>query len=335
HYHSREPFPAIPRPMLQRRGKEDAMKVANLSVSLACAMLLAPGAFAEYLISGPYTHENLSIFLIHGASGGKSYLTLKDAVEQKKVVVSETKKVNELAVENVSNEAVYIQGGDIVKGGQQDRVISNDFVLPSKSGKVPVSAFCVEQGRWSQRGGEKAQIFETSRHMISTKELKLAVKSNKDQSAVWREVAKTQAALQASAPASPTSLQLTLESRPVAEAVDGYLNALTGIAAAKPDAVGFVFAVNGAVNSADVYSSPALFAAMWPKLLRSSAVEAVGHLKKDGRFQPARSEAIRAFLNEAERGKQSAVDVDRRVKLVTYAGDDQILFESREGSGWI
>jgi hypothetical protein len=36
-------------------------------------------------------------------------------------------------VENVSNEAVYIQGGDILKGGQQDRVISNDFVLPSKA----------------------------------------------------------------------------------------------------------------------------------------------------------------------------------------------------------
>jgi hypothetical protein len=310
------------------------MKVASLSLPLVCA-LLAPGAAAEYRVSGPYTHANLSIFLIHGKAGGKTYLTLKEAVEQKKVVVSETKKVNELAVENVSSEAVYIQGGDIVKGGQQDRVISNDFVLPSKSGKVPVSAFCVEQGRWSQRGAERAQVFSSSAHMISTKELKMAVKSQKDQSAVWREVAKTQAVLQASAPASPTSLQLTLESRPVADAIDGYLKALTGIAASKPDTVGFAFAVNGAVNSADVYSSPALFTAMWPKLLRSSAVEAVGRLKKDEPFQPATATAIDAFLRQAERGKQSAVDVDQRVKLVTYAGENQLLFESREGAAWI
>jgi hypothetical protein len=70
--------------MLQRRGKEDGMKVATLSLSLACAMLIAPGASAEYRISGPYTHENLSIFLIHGAAGGKTYRTLKDAVEQRK-----------------------------------------------------------------------------------------------------------------------------------------------------------------------------------------------------------------------------------------------------------
>src|SRR5258708_29061428 len=172
------------------------MKVAGLCLALACGLLLPAHASAEYRISGPYTQENLSIVLIHGNGGGRNYLTLKDAVAQKKVVVSETKKVNELAVENVSGEPVFIQGGDIVKGGQQDRVISNDFVLPSKSGKVPVSAFCVEHGRWSQRSGEKVHLFESSMHMISTKELKMAVKSKKDQSAVWREVANTQAALQ-------------------------------------------------------------------------------------------------------------------------------------------
>jgi len=74
---------------------------------------------------------------------------------------------------------------------------------------------------------------------------------------------------------------------------------------------------------------------MWPKLLQSSAVEAVGHLKKGERFQPATTAAISAFLQQAERGKQSAVDVDRRVKLVTYAGEDHLLFESRESDGWI
>jgi len=78
------------------------MKVAGLCLSLACGLLLPAHASAEYRISGPYTHENLSIFLIHGNGGGRNYLTLKDAVAQKKVVVSETKKVNELAVENVS-----------------------------------------------------------------------------------------------------------------------------------------------------------------------------------------------------------------------------------------
>jgi len=315
------------------------MKVAGLCLSLACGLLLPAHASAEYRISGPYTHENLSIFLIHGNGGGRNYLTLKDAVAQKKVVVSETKKVNELAVENVSGEPVFIQGGDIVKGGQQDRVISNDFVLPSKSGKVPVSAFCVENGRWTQRGAESPRVFASSSDMIATKDLKMAVKAKKSQTEVWREVANTQAALgvasEVSVSASPTSLQLTLESKAVSKAIDGYLKALSSVTTHKPDVVGFAFAISGDVNSADVYSSPALFAAMWPKLLRSSAVEAAGHAHRDNRFEPPAPATINAFLREAEDGRQSTVDIDQRVKLVTLESDKQVLFESREGAGWI
>src|SRR5437667_6818781 len=45
------------------------------------------------------------------------YTTLfrSPAMEQKKVVVYETKQVNELAIENLSAESVFIQQGDIVK----------------------------------------------------------------------------------------------------------------------------------------------------------------------------------------------------------------------------
>src|SRR5688572_21991914 len=59
----------------------------------------------SYRLSGPYTHKNLSIFLIHGKSIvlSKNFLTLQEALEQKKVIVYETKTVSELAIENVSN----------------------------------------------------------------------------------------------------------------------------------------------------------------------------------------------------------------------------------------
>src|SRR5687768_18085387 len=58
----------------------------------------------EYQLSGPYTHKNLSIFLVHGKNTfeGKTFITLQEAMVQKKVVVYETKSVNELAIENVS-----------------------------------------------------------------------------------------------------------------------------------------------------------------------------------------------------------------------------------------
>jgi hypothetical protein len=319
-----------------------------VSLPLVCTLLLAAAPPVEYRVSGPYTHDNLSLFPIHGSSGGKTaYLTLKAAMEQKKVVVHETKNVNELTIENLSDQDVFIQGGDIVKGGEQDRMLSNDFVLAPRSGKVPISAFCVEHGRWSQRGAEPAHLFASSADMAATKNVKIAAQANKSQTDVWNEVAKTQGALAANtrvvggggsgvrAPASPSSYQLSLESRPVAEAVARYVKALNGVVAGKADVVGLAFAVNGEVNSADLYSSPELFAAMWPKLLKSSAVEAVRLLQKGKSFPPCSVSAVQALLRDAEAGKESTVDIDRRVKLVSRESDKEMLFESRDGAGWV
>src|SRR5688572_24979285 len=107
----------------------------------------------NYAVSPPYICDNLAIFLIYGEEKmpEASPLTLQEALEQKKLVVHETGNVNELAIENLSLEEVYVQAGDIVKGGLQDRVFAFDVIVPAHSGKVPTGAFCVEQGRWRPR----------------------------------------------------------------------------------------------------------------------------------------------------------------------------------------
>src|SRR5260370_30424619 len=72
----------------------------------------------EYRLEGPFTQGNLSVFLIHGKDKvkGDTFITLQEALVQRKVIVRETREVNELAIENVSGEEVYVQSGDIVKG---------------------------------------------------------------------------------------------------------------------------------------------------------------------------------------------------------------------------
>jgi hypothetical protein len=132
-------------------------------------------------ISGPYTHSNLSVFLLHGNDTvtGRNFRTLDEALQQKKILVHETSTVNELTVENISSDVeVFIQSGDIVKGGQQDRLFSYDLVVPPKSGKIPITSFCVESGRWSQRGKENATRFESSKSMAG-KDLKIAAGSGR------------------------------------------------------------------------------------------------------------------------------------------------------------
>src|SRR5215467_8494394 len=82
---------------------------------LGFAALAAATAHAgDFRISGPFTHDNLAIYLLHG-SGGKAnrkLLTLQEAMDRKKVVVFETGQVNELSIENRSGEEVYVQSGD-------------------------------------------------------------------------------------------------------------------------------------------------------------------------------------------------------------------------------
>jgi hypothetical protein len=291
----------------------------------------------SYKISGPYTYENLSIFLVHGKDTlqGKKFLTLQEAMESKVIIVHETKDVNELAIENVSeDQEVYVQSGDIVKGGNQDRVLSTDLVVPPRSGRLPIAAFCVERGRWSKRGNESAGKFESSNEIVATRDLKIAANKTKSQGEVWAKVAEAQdklslnAGVSVNSPVSKSSLQLSLENSRVKEMTESYLRKLSNVIEGKGDVIGYAVVINGQVNSADVYGSAVLFRKLWPKLLRASAVEAVAELQKGAKFELATTQKVGAFFTDAEKGAASENNVSGRIQMVTRESDDNILFET-------
>lgn len=300
---------------------------------------------SDYRLSGPYTHGNLTVFLVHGKDlTTRTFLTLQEALAQKKVRVYETKDVNELAIKNLSDEDIYVQSGDIVRGGEQDRMISIDFIVPPKSGRMPIAAFCVESGRWSKRGNEPAAVFASSANMVATKDLKLAAKREQSQQAVWENVSVAQEKLgknvggPVNSNTSASSFELSVEDSKVKESTAAYINALSGIVRNKSDVIGYVFAINGQVNSADVYASRALFAKLWPKLLKASAVEAIAELKQDLELKPVADETVRTFLAESERATAATREVTPRVKVVTREDDKNIFFETQDRQqkdGWV
>ena len=307
---------------------------------------------SRYELSGPYIHKNLSVFLIHGADeSDRLYLPLQEALERKQVVVYETKEVNELAIENTSlTDEVFVQSGDIVKGGQQDRVLRVDLILPRNSGKTPIDAFCVENGRWHQRGAEQVNQFSSSTDMVSTKGLKMATKAqDPHQGKVWEEVAEAQSSLSRSVRndvagvASPSSLQLALENKRVQDAAADYLRNLSSIVDDKSDAIGYVFAINGDLNSGDVYSSSALFKRFWPRLLKASVLEAVaGGFELvptgDEREAGVSFDAIKAFIVDAERGTESTSAITERTHMIRRESDKNLFLETRDmahGGIWV
>jgi hypothetical protein len=132
--------------------------------------------------------------------------------------------------------------------------------------------------------------------------------------------------------ASPSSLQLTLENKLVKDTANDYVRNLSSIIKGKRDVVGFVFAINGQINSADVYSSNALFAKLWPKMLEASAIEAIAELKAEEKSRPVDVSAVKAFLRESQTGKPEAKSVTARTSVVKLETEKNLFFETRDRS---
>jgi hypothetical protein len=315
-------------------------------------------------LSGPHAYENLAIYFVHGTSAaGAVPLSLEEAVSRGGVQVIETGRVNELLIENTGKEPVFVQAGDIVKGGKQDRVLTVSFLLPANSGRLPIQSFCVEQGRWTARGKEDANKFSSATEAMPSRAALLAMAAPAPvkeggyraagerpdggdvaakQKKVWDSVAATQSKLadglnaSVHSPTSATSLQLSLENEKLKGARASYLAALKGKGEAEADILGYVVAINGQVSSANLYPSNAMFRKMWDKQLAAVVTEAIGEKKATGSGPPPAAAAAAEFLAEAERGKPAAGAEAVGTRQETRDGD-RALFNEARGSdgGWL
>lgn len=349
-----------------------------IAASAALPFAIAGAAMASTAanrISTPTVHENIAVYFVHGQSAsGPVPLTLQEALTRGDVEVVETGNVRELQIENKGAEPVFVQFGDLVKGGKQDRVLTVSLVLPPKSGRVPIGSYCVEQGRWSARGTEDVKKFSMSDSMMPSREAKIAMAKPEvrtpqpspealmtdrrntagrgdsqrivqerhvapdGQSEVWRNVGAMQNALASrlaapvSSEKSRTSLQLALENEKLKDAMGSYIAALEPAGLKGEDIVGVVIAVNGRISSADVYPSNGLFRKMWPKLVKAGVTEAMVNKAGKSDAAPAPTE-VDAFLNDAEKGKQSELALGAHAKLETRDADKALRMEARTAAG--
>jgi hypothetical protein len=367
--------------MLKERFMRTALTLPLLAAITAFSSFGVGAAEPGPRLSGPHRHANLAVYFVHGASAsGPVPLTLAEALEKGSVQVIETGNVNALLVENVGTDEIFIQSGDIVKGGQQDRVLTMSLLLPPKSGKVSVASFCVEQGRWAARGGENVKQFASSVNALPSREAKLAMKvppkadgeagsasptvnapigqsgritlrrgsgdpdgTGERQRKVWDEVANIQSGLSSrlgakvASPQSATSLQLALENETLKAARTAYLGALSQAPGSQADIVGFVFAIDGRINSGDVYPSNALFQKMWGKLLDATVTEAIGTKGEPQKeAAPPDLPAITAFLQQAEAGKVHQATIANLMQQETRDTDKALYVEARKANGaWV
>jgi hypothetical protein len=287
-------------------------------------------------LSGPYTHENLTVFLFHGPDqiDDSRYTPLAQAFAEKQVHIYETGTVSQLEVENLSDTIdIFVQAGDLLKGGRQDRTIAIDFIIPARAGRIPVPALCVESGRWHRRGFEDAAKFSSSTHSIHAKPMRLAAKRACDQNEVWRGVAESQEVLSLAlkkslhAAASPTSYQLSVEDLDLQKKKREYQERLRGIVENGSDVVGYAFYVGGVRNTVDIYGSTKLFRGLWDKLLDVAILEAIS--ARNGKVTAPKKTSVQTWLKQAATAQpQERKSAPPRTRIQSKSYKTGFVFET-------
>lgn len=307
---------------------------------------------ATLSILPPVTSGNLTIFLITGVEAWPDarLKTLEEALSDHTLIIHETGNVSKLAGENLSEFDVFLQAGDLVKGGLQDRVIGVDLIVPAGAARMPISTYCVESGRWRNRvsrssGVERSDRFNSASHRVTSLEIKLAAMHKRSQSMVWEKVHDFQESLGDSFKRSfhndesPTSLQLTLEDEELDQKATEYLQDLLPLVENSPATVlGYALAINGQFNSAEIYTNSALFRRLWPRLLKANVIEALGSLARQDEPPLIGIDEIRACLNQPRDIRWSKRFVSPRITI--RSGETPKAFiqdtcDTDHGGAWI
>jgi hypothetical protein len=227
-----------------------------------------------------YKYENLQLYPIRANRAFRrehkdlgNYIGLKEALEKRKIVVTEQSKqgsVNSLILENVSKDTIIVLSGEVVQGGKQDRVVGEDLILYPKSGKKDVSVFCVEHGRWNPKNGDTSfkEYFS-----ISSNEVRKAATVKKDQQEVWDKVSETTS--KNDARTSTGTLTALKESESLSKNLSKYSNHFKSVLANDDQVIGLVAVTGSTILGCDMFANHEIFKMYLPGLLNSYSTEAI------------------------------------------------------------
>lgn len=237
-----------------------------------------------------FTFENLRLYPIIANDSFKTtfrnltkFTPLKKALAEKKVIITEKGNgglVNALVIENKSKDTIIVNCGEVIKGGQQDRVINTDMVLYPNSGKKDLPVFCVEQGRWSPRNesirnsnaSQAAASFD-GYYNFSSMSLRKVVAKDANQVKVWNKVAEINDANKTS---TETKTYTALEqSQDYSLKLNKYISFFEPGIIAEKDIVGVIVVTGSKVMGADIFATHDLFIQNFDGLLHSYATEAI------------------------------------------------------------
>ncbi|MGO9269068.1 MAG: ARPP-1 family domain-containing protein [Terriglobia bacterium] len=263
-------------------------------------------------------------------------------------------QVNRLVLVNGSDRPLILLAGEIVTGGKQDRVVAKDRIIPPKGDPIDLDVFCVEPHRWVETsdrfGVASGAAGGAAGGLFAQPSVRRKAMAEKNQQAVWDQVAQSRALAVRAAPAaapeiessssyagavqSPAVMQkMDAIAKPIEQSYDKLLGELRA-----QKAVGAVVAVNDQIIWADAFASTSLLEKYWPKLIRSYAAEAVTTrvTPVDHKLKPSTREA-QAFLDDFKARRESVESepgIYRHTEIEGYGFEAFVLTSLLPGTGF-
>jgi hypothetical protein len=245
---------------------------------------------ASYIsVGNPVRYKNLTIFPLSLSRGrdGKQIVTFDHALKKDYIEIMEKESgdVNTVILRNRSKYYVFILAGEIITGCKQDRMVSEDCLIPPNSGKIHLSVYCTEHGRWTAQ----TKKFSAGGFAINPKMREVA-KASKSQSEVWAHVEEKRSEVGA-APSATSAYMDIVEDDKVASEIKPYVDKFSNIPNVRGwRTVGVLAAVGDEIIVVDLFTNHKLLSELWDKLIKSYALDAVnrcpsGKLSKNDALQ--------------------------------------------------
>ncbi|MBX3297792.1 MAG: hypothetical protein KF762_19005 [Acidobacteria bacterium] len=132
---------------------------------------------------------------------------------------------------------------------------------------------------------------------------------------------------------SATSLQLSLENKNLVRTREEFAKNFADLLKGKTDVIGYAFAINGEINSADIYVSNHLFAKLWPKMLNATVTEEISLADQAKAESEPTVGDISSFLTAANKGIPKERQTVAKSKAVTRASENEVVYEAKDKAG--
>ncbi|HEX7560781.1 MAG TPA: DUF6569 family protein [Candidatus Humimicrobiaceae bacterium] len=222
--------------------------------------------------------KNLAIIPLFAENGPKSpdYLTMEDAINSRLLIIGEKNSggsVPELIAQNLAEFPVLLLDGEEVIGAKQNRILNASILLAPKSTTViPVS--CVEAHRWNYTtenfGHSEAYLnydIRREKHLDVNKSLMESREFHADQGKVWEriDVMNKELNVKSSTGAMHDAYDL------VSDRLKKYFDSFEFIEGQN----GLFAFIDGKIAGFDALSKTEAFKKVFPKLIKSYAMDAV------------------------------------------------------------